>query len=78
MIANHHNLLLALPGRGARLTADDRARWTAARRLQPTLDNDNRNEDHDDARRPTAAPAELTGDQLELRDRARDFVERAC
>ena len=26
VIANHHNLLLGLPGRGARLTADDRAR----------------------------------------------------
>jgi hypothetical protein len=25
VIANHHNLLLALPGPGARLTADDRA-----------------------------------------------------
>ena len=26
VIANHHNLLLGLPGAGARLTADDRAR----------------------------------------------------
>jgi hypothetical protein len=26
VIANHHNLLLGLPGRGARLTAGDRAR----------------------------------------------------
>lgn len=26
VIANHHNLLLGLPGRGARLTAHDRAR----------------------------------------------------
>jgi hypothetical protein len=26
VIANHHNLLLALPGRGARVTASDRAR----------------------------------------------------
>ena len=26
VIANHHNLLLALPGPGARLTANDRAR----------------------------------------------------
>lgn len=29
VIANHHNLLLALPGPGARLTADDRARLAA-------------------------------------------------
>ena len=26
VLSNHHNLLLALPGAGARLTADDRAR----------------------------------------------------
>ena len=29
VIANHHNLLLALPGRAAERTADDRARLTA-------------------------------------------------
>jgi hypothetical protein len=29
VIANHHNLLLALPGAGARLTATDRARLAA-------------------------------------------------
>lgn len=29
VIANHHNLLLALPGRAAELTADDRARLAA-------------------------------------------------
>jgi hypothetical protein len=30
VIANHHNLLLALPGRAAARTADDRARLAAA------------------------------------------------
>jgi hypothetical protein len=29
VIANHHNLLLGLPGAGARLTATDRARLAA-------------------------------------------------
>jgi hypothetical protein len=29
VISNHHNLLLALPGRAAELTADDRARLAA-------------------------------------------------
>ncbi|HWE12851.1 MAG TPA: hypothetical protein VG365_05030 [Solirubrobacteraceae bacterium] len=29
VIANHHNLLVALPGPGARITADDRARLQA-------------------------------------------------
>jgi len=29
VIANHHNLLLALPGAGAKLTATDRARLKA-------------------------------------------------
>jgi hypothetical protein len=31
VIANHHNLLLALPGPGARLTTTDRARLAAQR-----------------------------------------------
>jgi hypothetical protein len=39
VIANHHNLLLALPGPGAQLTATDRARLRA-------LLSDIREEDH--------------------------------
>ena len=36
VLSNHHNLLLALPGAGARLTAGDRARLD---RLAPTLNH---------------------------------------
>ena len=41
-IANHHNLLLALPGRGAVITADDRVALDRLRAdLEPALDNVN-------------------------------------
>jgi hypothetical protein len=41
-IANHHNLLLALPGRGAVITADDRVALDRLRSdLEPALDNVN-------------------------------------
>jgi hypothetical protein len=36
VLSNHHNLLLALPGAGARLTAEDRARLD---RLAPSLNS---------------------------------------
>ena len=35
VIANHHNLLLALPGPGARLTANDRARLQERSTAEP-------------------------------------------
>ncbi|MGH2916811.1 MAG: hypothetical protein ACRDMX_17680 [Solirubrobacteraceae bacterium] len=34
VISNHHNLLLALPGSGARITAEDRALLTARTRIE--------------------------------------------
>jgi hypothetical protein len=37
VIANHHNLLLALPGRAAELTASDRARLAATETEQRKL-----------------------------------------
>jgi hypothetical protein len=37
VLANHHNLLLALPGRGAELTAEDRARLQPARDAMTTF-----------------------------------------
>ncbi len=40
VIANHHNLLLGLPGRGAQRTAADRAKLTAAG--PPTHDREGR------------------------------------
>jgi hypothetical protein len=41
VIANHHNLLLALPGRGALQTASDRQRLERLL-VQPTTDEDRR------------------------------------
>ena len=69
MIANHHNLLLALPGRGRGDTAADRARLGAA--------DDNRRTTEPMTTTTIDRPPhrELTADQLELQERAREFVE---
>ena len=64
VIANHHNLLLALPGPGARLTPTDRARLRALHRRSPMSTTI----------RPLVTA--LTDDQLALQLRARRFVER--
>ncbi len=64
VISNHHNLLLALPGRAADLTAADRARL-AATSTRPK-------EAMSTTAIPTpTAPGELTPTQQELRQRAR-------
>jgi hypothetical protein len=40
VVTNHHNLLLALPGRGAELTAGDRVRLEPPRDAVPTSNED--------------------------------------
>jgi hypothetical protein len=40
VVANHHNLLLALPGRGAELTAEDRARLEPPREASTSFNQD--------------------------------------
>ena len=71
VMANHHNLLLALPGRGAERTAADRARLAGA--AEDLTHEHEGADEHDDI--PHDRGLELTADQLELQQRAREFVE---
>ena len=84
VISNHHNLLLALPGRAADWTAADRLRLAASSPHPPVLDppppplpppppSKGSHEHHRDPD-PTT-PGELTAEQLELSRRAAEFVD---